>query len=253
LNKIPPAFYFDIYFYISLIYGYILASRKNQITKWHNKFAKSNVNLHLGYTNLFAQSVDAFLAQRLKSNYINSNSLLKNSSEIFKNTLKEYKFCFVGQRGKFWRQRALSLFEFWNESTTNGKIYLQIREKFGGTIGSNGASLSTGFEYTKVIIDSHFSLCPPGNFSNYTFRILESVVSGTIPIICQPCPTDPFGVNQVISSSIPVFGDWFSALAFMDEVSQFGVIRFDYQQNLVSAFERHFREVNSLLLKQQKN
>jgi hypothetical protein len=79
------------------------------------------------------------------------------------------------------------------------------------------------------------------------------VVSGTIPIICQPCPTDPFGVNQVISSSIPVFGDWFSALAFMDEVSQFGVIRFDYQQNLVSAFERHFREVNSLLLKQQKN
>jgi len=75
------------------------------------------------------------------------------------------------------------------------------RDRYGGTLGGNEATRASGIEYVEVLTKSTSFLCPPGNYSGHSFRILESLVCGALPIVASNVITDPLfqdptGLNE---------------------------------------------------------
>jgi hypothetical protein len=49
---------------------------------------------------------------------------------------------------------------------------------------------------------SKFALCPPGNYSNNTFRIAESLICGAAPMFNQGSITDPISTYSYLDDFI---------------------------------------------------
>lgn len=190
LKSILRNFEFDyllnfVMFFASILAGQVMILRQYFIKILEEKNDIHSIDFVPGYTNLFARTlVEHFNLTG------DSDSLLTSERFIEITEVSERKFLvsFIGQRGKFWRgvaiDEALKL-------ESKDKIKFRIRKKFGGTLGANGASQSTATEYIEGLIHSDFSLCPSGNYSGNTFRYLESVICGSIPIISDGIPSDP--------------------------------------------------------------
>jgi hypothetical protein len=104
---------------------------------------------------------------------------------------KESILCFVGQRGNIEREMAVA------QTLRIQNSQIIIRDKFGGSLGFNDSTSNTGNEYLKVMLNSRFSLCPPGNYSGFSFRLMESLICGTYPISKNYALTDPFFINPI--------------------------------------------------------
>lgn len=172
----------------SLVAGQILVLRQMFIQVLHKSSEVQLIRFMPGYTNLFATSL-----MKVTGLSDNGDSILVNVHlrKFVSEGSRTKEITFIGQSGSYWRQNAI-------ESASKifgvkkGELeFFQIRENFGGTLGANGASLQTGMEYVKDLLNSQFSLCPPGNYSNNTFRYCESLICGSIPIIAEGSPCDP--------------------------------------------------------------
>ena len=133
-------------------------------------------NLPQGYSNSFASKITKL------AKLTGSNSLIASGpiSEI--NALKniKYNFSFLGQSGNRRREtflRTASKFK-------SVKIYPPEKE-FGGN--------NTDGDYTYVnhLLDSKFTLVPPGNFNNFNHRYTESLICHSLPVILANNSIDP--------------------------------------------------------------
>ena len=156
--------------------GLIYLFRKTLVSGIQRLEGKEGISLMPGYTNLFAGAYCNKYSEFLNS----TSSLLKFSEhKSIESNSKPLLINFVGQKGKWWRQYALSQARNY---FTFEEAKLETRVGFGGTLGSNGASSESAREYLDAMDDSYFTLCPPGNYSYGSFRILEALICQSIPV-----------------------------------------------------------------------
>lgn len=168
-----------------IVYGQVIVSRQFFSKMLHRLFNKRNINSIPGYTNLFAES---FL--RKFSHQLSNPSLTQIGRSNITETSESrcWPLSFVGQTGNVSRESAIIT----AKSCQGSKNFKCVtREKFGGTRGSYNASNATADEYLEILFRSKFSLCPGGNYSTATFRFLESIILGAIPIVSLESPTVP--------------------------------------------------------------
>ena len=195
---------------------YILSSwirilRSHTIGFMHIFFEKENVNFFPGYTNLFAQTFISKFAPGKEA-----ISLLENTSNLVIEVQRLYDFSFVGQTGSPNRLRAIRVLEKHNSSL---RKCIVLRDGFGGTEGSNGASLSTSNEYIDTLVNSRFSLCPSGNFAGASFRWFESLILGAIPIQSTRIPSDPC-YESFVEYSFSAREPWSKLFNLAEQVSE---------------------------------
>lgn len=172
----------------SLVGGQILVLRQMFIQLLHKFSEVQSIRFMPGYTNLFAASLMKVSALPDKGESIIVNSHLR---KFVSEGSRTKEITFIGQSGSYWRRTAIeSAIKIFGVKKDNTDFF-QIRDNFGGTLGANGASIQTGIEYVKDLLNSTFSLCPPGNYSSNTFRYCESLICGSIPIIAEGIPCDP--------------------------------------------------------------
>jgi len=177
--------------------GIVMASRQKKIGKLEKKLGKNSITIPLGYTDLFCQSFISFLTDNFGIELKSEVSLLSSEvSEILSKVeaSRRFRFGFIGQRGNLARNFAIN-------SVRNMNSILVERDRYGGTLGGNEATRASGIEYVEVLTKSTSFLCPPGNYSGHSFRILESLVCGALPIVASNVITDPLfqdptGLNE---------------------------------------------------------
>lgn len=143
-------------------FDFALRSKRVKIMKPYSVFP-------LGYTNKFVQEIS-----RLEEfNVHKSESILKQALE-FEPTNKSLEIVFFGQTGSWYRRFIITQFE--REFNLINYSY----EVWGGSTSSNGNFPNS---YASTLKSSKFVLCPPGNITNETFRYLETLILGSIPVI----------------------------------------------------------------------
>ncbi len=171
-----------------LLRGQIIIQRQYQIRLMHRLYRRASLNFVPGYTNLFAKAV----LNKLGGDHDRSLSLFALTEErqdlIGNVTNRKFAACFVGQKGNSWRQFLIEQMKL-NLPADSTRILL--REKFGGTEGSNGAGLNSAKEYLETLLSSQFAVCPGGNYSSATFRLIESLIAGCVPVVSLNSPSDP--------------------------------------------------------------
>jgi hypothetical protein len=167
--------------------GLVMALRQKKIGKLEKKLEKNSIAIPFGYTDLFCQSFISFLTDNFGIELKPEVSLLSSEvSEILSKgeANRKFRFGFIGQRGNLARNFAI------NSVRTKNSILVE-RDHYGGTLGGNEATRATGIEYIEVLTKSTSFLCPPGNYSGHSFRILESLICGALPIVSSNVITDP--------------------------------------------------------------
>ena len=159
--------------------GMMFTFRKLFVTFLQKKSKKISISLFPGYTNMFAS---AFCRKfGLHSEHSNASLVELQVFQIPNVKFKELVVGFQGQVGKSWRSYALEKAKLYFSIT---EAIIELRAGFGGTIGQNGASMQSATTYLELMLKSQFTLCPPGNYSYGSFRILEALLSDSVPLIC---------------------------------------------------------------------
>ena len=177
--------------YIKLVAaGIVVVKRHFFIAVLERAFSKVSIPMPLGYNDLFAESY-------CKVNQVRENlSLVDFALKRGPAEDKKFDIAFVGQSGKLTRRVAI-------EAMRNVlQKELIIRKNYGGAIGIYGATLESGIESVHALMNSKFSLCPPGNYSNNTFRIAESLICGAVPMFNQGSITDPICTYSYLDKGI---------------------------------------------------
>ena len=190
--------------------GIVMASRQIQIKLLENVNRKTSISFLLGYTDIFCNSYITAIHNGFEEDIDDVTSLFSISGSTLNKIVKskEFDLCFVGQRGNIVREMAV------NQSLKIANSRIIIRDKFGGSLGFNDSTVNTGIEYLEIMLKSRFNLCPPGNYSGYSFRIMESLICATYPIVNNYPLTDPFFTNpsQVIQTT-KSFKSWKTLIA----------------------------------------
>jgi len=185
--------------------GVVMALRQRSIRKLERKLGKTSISIPLGYTDLFCQSFISFLVNNYGIELRQEVSLLSSEvTTILSKKLNDcrFKFGFIGQRGNLARQFAIN-------SVRHRDSILVERERYGGTLGGNEATVDSGLEYVEVTTKAIYFLCPPGNYSGHSFRIFESLVCGALPIVASNVITDPLFQNSTgVNVNPHVINSW---------------------------------------------
>ena len=235
---------FSLRFIKGLLSGFVMTHRIRRIWKYQEFLNKKNVGLQLGYTNLFSTSLEGNLLKR--GVLLNEHdSLLELSHFLQKDFTKSIQFCFVGQRGSIWR--SLSITSCSEKLEELGVIFiLKLRPHFTGDSPIPNLISNLGNDYVALLEISRFSICPPGNYSIHTFRIVESVVMGALPVSSEPCPSDPACIFLTPRPSTCDIETWPKlihkslALSERERVKQL--------RHFITNLRNHFSDVNVQLL-----
>jgi hypothetical protein len=119
-------------------------------------------NLPLGYTNRFVMQLPDELVNSSMSLIDNWPFVKFGESQGHKNQIK-----FMGQIGTWYRKELLKYFSRFSDFE-----YVE----------SSGWGLSSKNGYVETLQSSTFILCPPGIYTNETFRYYESIICGALPI-----------------------------------------------------------------------
>ena len=137
--------------------------------------------LPLGYTRSFSEIyAESF-------NLGHDVSILEHSIEVNFNNLKakkKPKAFFSGQIGGFDRKVMI------NVAKLNGLSIGPIYSQFGGPLNSSLKKKAES-EYFLGLLESKFSICPPGNYSAESFRYLESLTLYSYPLLKTRVLSDP--------------------------------------------------------------
>ncbi len=139
--------------------------RRNRKIKMHYP----NSDFPLGYTNMFVKELNSLGFAR------HSESLFKDKSfdKFIGNKIKTMSF--VGANGSWARRLAIKKML---KLVKDNKVKL-VQDSYKNS--DTPSELNTS--YIMSLIDSKFVLCPPGNLTNKTFRYLESLLMGALPIL----------------------------------------------------------------------
>jgi hypothetical protein len=170
--------------------GIVMVKRQVFIAILERIYSKISIPMPLGYNDLFAESY-------CKVNQINENlSLVDFALNRVTTKNKKFDIAFVGQSGQLTRRVAIQAM-----SQVSSKELI-LRKNYGGAIGIYGATLESGIESVQGLMNSKFALCPPGNYSNNTFRIAESLICGTAPMFNQGSITDPICTYSYLDAGL---------------------------------------------------
>jgi len=206
----------SIEFLLSCLSGLVILGRQYLCKFLHSIYRIPYINFIPGYTNLFALSIAKYV-----NDFVGDDSffLLENSQKnIDSNFEKHRKFAisFVGQTGNAWRKFLLEQLMKTSNVLEDEKIKVVSRSGFGGTAGANGADIHSGKEYVEILCNSSLVLVPPGNYAQSTFRFLESIICGAIPLFDFHSPTDP--------GYLPPFGTGIDLLKMLTFIRESKVI-----------------------------
>ncbi len=170
--------------------GIVMVKRQVFIAILERIYSKTSIPIPLGYNDLFAESFS-------KVNKVHEReSLVDFALNKVPTKNKKFDIAFVGQSGKLTRRVATQAM-----SKVSSKELI-LRKNYGGAIGIYGATLESGIESVQALINSKFALCPPGNYSNNTFRIAESLICGAAPMFNQGSITDPISTYSYLDDFI---------------------------------------------------
>jgi hypothetical protein len=148
------------------------------------------VNFPLGYTDVFCHS---FLSVVSPSQTDITESLFNITPPLEK--YSKSHLVFVGQVGQIVRKVAIKAAQKSNSST------VLVRVGYGA-FDINGENVrSNGIEYVRLLLNSRFILCPPGNISGNSFRIHESVIARRIPLVLSHVSSDPNFIAPICNVS----------------------------------------------------
>jgi hypothetical protein len=220
--------------------GTVMASRQILIKSLENAYRRQSISFLLGYTDIFCKSYISSVENRFGEVIDDGTSLFSIGGRTIAKIIdgKEFDLSFVGQRGNIVREIAV------DQSLRIKDSRIIIRDKFGGNLGFNGSTIDTGIEYLEVMLNSRFTLCPPGNYSGYSFRIMESLICGTYPIVNNYPLTDPFFTSPIqVLQTTRTPKSWKALISSIVEKDEA-----DVNQNV--EIGRFFleKEVNNLLL-----
>ncbi len=161
-----------------LIEGIGMTLRQRKIAALGKKLGKTIINLPLGYTDFFVESYNQEIFSKFKKEITVEESLLSfalNNSELFDN--KKINFIFIGQIGQIVRQYAIEALKRFDSKR------LVLRNGYGGISNEENRKLRIGEEYVSGLMESRISVCPPGNISGNSYRIMESLICGAYPAV----------------------------------------------------------------------
>jgi len=179
--------YFEIA--ISLIAGVVISARQislNFMERIRFRGEIQNRWIPLGYTNVFASNFVANLRPSLGFKGSLIDLFLLDKLKIFEN--KVDKVVFRGQIGKFQRQVFFREFETMSLPISNQIV---LNERFSGVNEVAESRSGNANAYVRELLESAFAMCPPGNYSNETFRFWESLLCGCVPVVANFIPSDP--------------------------------------------------------------
>ena len=203
-----------------IIEGLKMKNRQLKMNKMAKVSKKFILEIPLGYTDYFAET---FISE-IPSNLLSKNDVRRSLLEftefnlLFFSSLKKTKFVFIGQIGQIVRRQAIEALK-----KRDSKI-LVLRDGYGGVNNDKNRSLRIGEEYVNGLFDSKISVCPPGNISGNSYRIMESLICGAYPavmsnVMCDPLFESP--VIEVIKTRKP--RTWSAYLARLESVSDEGL------------------------------
>lgn len=167
-------------------------------------------NFPLGYTN-------TFVSELKNSGYNITGSLLtnKNISEMSKKQRTQI-INFIGAAGSWNRRLALKRMKrvFPNSDfdiKANGWTNKMLINKDANAFSNN---------YVSTLLNSKFTLCPPGNLTNQTFRYLESLIMGSLPILPPATIQDNHLWNSWSEFTKPIYYSWTSNLRKAKNMSE---------------------------------
>jgi len=218
IGRSPLRIYFKVL--RNLPYGVFLIIRKYYVAKLHVKWQKKSIHLFPGYTDVFAvATLKLFHSENDVSTSLIDYALTSVESN------RDMLLTFIGQSGSGWREYSLSRArEYFKEEEFN----LKVNAVFMGTLGANGASNDTAQHYVRALRSSLYSLCPPGNYSYGTFRFLESLISGALPILALNCSYDSNYEVPVDISWKTISGTWdenFSRVRSLSDTERQGCLK----------------------------
>ena len=199
------------------IEGLGMRSRQNRIREACKNSSKIIVEIPLGYTDFFAETYLAILKKSVDKPREDFESFLDISISEVKRKVKrrERTFVFIGQIGQIVRRQAIeALYKF--ETSL-----IMLRDGYGGVNNSENRKLGIGEEYVFGLMTSKISICPPGNISGNSYRIMESLICGAYPavmsnVLCDPSFESP--VIEVIKSRKPrTWANYLKKLQFVSE------------------------------------
>ena len=225
------------YFKLSIA-GIVMVKRQIVIAVLERVYSKVSVPMPLGYNDLFAESFSKVnqVAER--------ESLVKFALSITSKEKRKFEIAFVGQLGKLTRRVAI---EAMNGISSKELI---LRKNYGGAIGIYGATLDSGMENVDALMNSKLALCPPGNYSNNTFRIAESLMCGAAPMYNQGSITDPISTYSYLDAEIlKLKRRWKRKLSSTIELDQSYIDR--CVENSLVNLSKEIERVKQIILKAQ--
>jgi hypothetical protein len=198
------------------IEGLGMVIRQRKIMRMTQKFGKPTINIPLGYTDYFVESYNQEILSRFKIRIDPEESLLtyaSNNLDSLNN--KKFDFVFIGQIGQIVRFYAINALKKFHSKR------LVVRNGYGGVSNDENRKLRIGEEYVSGLMDSRVSVCPPGNISGNSYRIMESLICGAYPavmsnVLCDPQFESP--VIEVLQESKP--RTWSRYLKKLEKVSE---------------------------------
>ena len=153
--------------------------RQHKILKKYAKARRQFRNIPIGYTNVFALSLLAFIQRGIEPR----ESILSLEPGLINHIQSGVNF--VGQSGQIVRELSI-------RSLEKSELGQVIRRSGYGASNVIDQSVATlGKEYVELLHDSLFVLCPPGNISGQTFRYFEVITLGRIPLVMNHVTSDP--------------------------------------------------------------
>jgi hypothetical protein len=209
------------------------------VALFHKIYRKSYYNFYPGYTNLFALSLKNELSSKELSN---RSSLILNKFDTFTSSTRYIDFCFMGQSGSPDRKHAIN--QLRTLPSCSKKMILE-RQDFGGSQGTNVATRNNVSEYITALRSSKFSICPSGNYSGATFRWLESIALGSVPMLSTRISSDP-AFQAPGNNLLATFKSWDELFQIAEKITE--PQRIKLLENLVAEFNDNVESLNELLL-----
>jgi hypothetical protein len=171
----------------SIKWGYLglnLWKRKIDTRKLTSRLNVFEMTIPLGYTDVFAKNFVSFVQETFSLKISPNESLLKAAS-LSELKGRKNRFIFIGQKGNFLRQLALRELREVKDS------HLIFRGEYGGELSEIESKKKYGYEYIQTMFDSKISVCPPGNISGNSFRLMESLICGCFVAFMPNILSDP--------------------------------------------------------------
>ena len=177
-----------------MIEGLRMKNRQTKMKELAKDSHKFVLEIPLGYTDYFVETFVNEIPSKLVEKFNSRGSLLEiaEANLQFFSLLKKTRFVFIGQIGQIVRRQAIEALKKLKSKN------LVLRDGYGGVSNDENRALRIGEEYVDGLLNSKISVCPPGNISGNSYRIMESLICGAYPAVMSNIMCDPLFESPVI-------------------------------------------------------